>query len=169
MILKLIPSYNLGFQNISLANKKYYVLSIIFTILNIVTPIFFHQFGMGGPMFLPIYFFVLIGGYKYGWKVGVLTALLSPTISHFITGMPNIVILDIIIIKGVLLGLISGYIGFKTNKLSLINLIYIVVIYQLLGSIYEMSINDIVIGYPGLLLQIFGGYYLIKIINKYDI
>lgn len=169
MILKLIPSYNLWFQNISLANKKYYILIILFTIWNILTPIFFHQFWLWWPMFLPIYFFVLIWGYKYWWKVWVLTALLSPTISHFITWMPNIVILDIIILKWILLWLTSWYIWVKTNKLSIINLITIVVIYQLLGSLYEMSINDIIIWYPWLLLQIFWWYYLIKFINKYDI
>ena len=32
---------------------------------------------LNGPAMLPIYFFTLIGAYKYGFKVGMLTAVLS--------------------------------------------------------------------------------------------
>jgi hypothetical protein len=44
----------------------FYIFSFVFVAGNLALPYLAHQFRLGGPMFLPIYFFVLIGAYKYG-------------------------------------------------------------------------------------------------------
>ena len=55
---------------------------------NISLPQIFHLIPQGGIIWLPIYFFTLVGAYKYGWKVGLLTAVLSPTVNSLLFGMP---------------------------------------------------------------------------------
>lgn len=59
-------------------NARTYGFSALFIAGNILLPQLCHTIHLGGPMLLPIYFFTLIGAYKYGWRVGLLTAVLSP-------------------------------------------------------------------------------------------
>ena len=69
-------------------NARTYVFSALFIAGNILLPQLCHTIHLGGPMLLPIYFFTLIGAYKYGWRVGLLTAVLSPLINSMLFGMP---------------------------------------------------------------------------------
>ena len=62
-------------------NARTYGFSALFIAGNILLPQLCHTIHLGGPMLLPIYFFTLIGAYKYGWRVGLLTAVLSPLIN----------------------------------------------------------------------------------------
>ena len=70
-----VKLYSLDYSNV----KTYWAASL-FIIGNILFPKLFHLIPQGGITWLPIYFFTLIGAYKYGWKVGLLTAVLSPAI-----------------------------------------------------------------------------------------
>ena len=63
-------------------NARTYGFSALFIAGNILLPQLCHTIHLGGPMLLPIYFFTLIGAYKYGWRVGLLTAVLSPHKLH---------------------------------------------------------------------------------------
>ncbi|MGM9862027.1 MAG: ECF transporter S component, partial [Muribaculaceae bacterium] len=65
-----------------------YVAAGLFVIGNILLPQLFHLMPDGGKIWLPIYFFTLVGAYKYGWRVGPLTALLSPLVNSWLFGMP---------------------------------------------------------------------------------
>ncbi len=164
------------FQEIDFTSVKFYLFSALFISGNLILPYLIHlTLGInGGRMLLPIYFFVLIGAYQFGWKVGLTTAILSPTISHMLTGMPVIAVLPIILIKSIFLALGAGVIARKTKELNLLNLALAVFGYQIIGSSIESSINknlsfsDLFIGYPGLFIQIIGGYLLIKLINKFN-
>lgn len=64
--------YSLEFRN-----SRTYLVAGIFILANIVLPQLFHLVPQGGITWLPIYFFTLVAAYKYGWKAGLLTALLS--------------------------------------------------------------------------------------------
>ena len=61
-----------------------YLFAIIFIAGNLLLPQLAHFVPNGGPMLLPIYFFTLIAAYKYGIRVGLLTALLSPLINNLL-------------------------------------------------------------------------------------
>ena len=67
-------------------NAKTYLVASLFIIGNLLLPQLFHLMPQGGITWLPIYFFTLIGAYKYGWKVGLLTAILSPVINSLLFG-----------------------------------------------------------------------------------
>lgn len=75
--------YSLPFGNV-----KTYLFALLFVAGNIALPQLCHLVPAGGPTLLPIYFFTLIAAYKYGFKVGLLTAILSPVINHLLFAMP---------------------------------------------------------------------------------
>ena len=74
-----VKLYSLPFGNV-----KTYLFVLLFVAGNIALPQLCHLVPAGGPTLLPIYFFTLIAAYKYGFKVGLLTALLSPVINHLL-------------------------------------------------------------------------------------
>ena len=86
--------YSLPFGNV-----KTYLFALLFVAGNIALPQLCHLVPAGGPTLLPIYFFTLIAAYKYGFKVGLLTALLSPVINHLLFAMPAAAVLPAILIK----------------------------------------------------------------------
>ena len=60
---------------LSFSQAKTYFVAALFILGNIVLPQLCHLIPQGGMILLPIYFFTLIGAYKYGWRVGLLTAV----------------------------------------------------------------------------------------------
>ena len=79
-----IKLYSLNYND-----TKTYLATLLFVVGNMALPQLFHLIPQGGITWLPIYFFTLIGAYKYGWKVGLLTALLSPVLNSLLFGMPQ--------------------------------------------------------------------------------
>lgn len=74
--------------SLPLTNVKTFLLALLFIVGNILFPQLAHLLPQGGLIFLPIYFFTLVGAYKYGIHVGLLTAVLSPLVNHLLFGMP---------------------------------------------------------------------------------
>lgn len=73
--------------SLNYTNANTYLFAFVFIVGNVVLPQLCHLVHLGGPAMLPIYFFTLIGAYKYGFKVGMLTAVLSPLVNSFLFGM----------------------------------------------------------------------------------
>ncbi len=149
---------------------KTYWMALLFIVGNIALPQLCHTVRMGGPTWLPIYFFTLIGAYKYGWRVGLLTALASPLLNTALFGMPAPETLPVILSKSVLLAVFAGFTARRYRKVSIGLMMAVVLAYQMVGtgvewaltgSLYE-AMQDFRLGVPGMLLQIFGGWALIK-------
>lgn len=87
-----IKLYSLNYNN-----AKTYLAAMLFVAGNMALPQLFHLIPQGGITWLPIYFFTLIGAYKYGWKVGLLTALFSPVLNSLLFGMPHPAVLPAIL------------------------------------------------------------------------
>lgn len=158
---------------LSLKNAKTYFIATIFVIGNILLPQLCHLVPKGGLIFLPIYFFTLIGAYKYGLSVGLLTAILSPITNHLLFGMPPSEALVAILIKSSFLALSASWMATKFKGVSLLGVVLAVVGYQICGGVYELvfkgldsAIQDFVIGWPGIVIQIFGGFLVLKSIEK---
>ncbi|MBR1543468.1 MAG: ECF transporter S component [Muribaculaceae bacterium] len=147
-----------------------YIFAALFVIGNIALPQLCHLIPQGGFIFLPIYFFTLIAAYKYGWRVGLLTAILSPLINSALFSMPAVAMLPVIITKSALLALIASFVARRTQSVSILALIAVVLSYQILGGVAEglitgdalAGLQDFKLGYPGMLIQVFGGYVLLK-------
>jgi len=164
-----VKLYSYNFNSV-----KTYLFATLFVVGNIVAPQLAHLVPQGGFIFLPIYFFTLIAAYKYGLKVGLITALLSPVINHLLFGMPPLAVLPAILVKSVLLAGAASWLARRSNAVTLLNLVLAVLLYQVAGTLLEwamvrdfsVAIQDFRIGIPGMLLQIFGGFALLKAIEK---
>lgn len=147
-----------------------YGIAALFIVGNIALPQLCHLLPAGGPTLLPIYFFTLVAAYKYGWKVGLLTAVASPLINSALFAMPAAAALPAILTKSLLLAAAAGFAAHKFRSLSLPLLLAVVLFYQVVGSLAEWALTgslaaalqDFRIGIPGMLLQILGGYLLVK-------
>lgn len=159
--------------NLSYSEAKTYLLATIFIIGNIAIPQLCHLAALGGPRWLPIYFFTLIAAYKYGWKAGLLTALASPVVNCALFGMPAAAALPAILVKSVSLAFIASVTARKTRQVTIAAISLTVIGYQVIGTAAEWAITgsletvcqDLIIGYSGLLVQIFGGYLLLRAIR----
>lgn len=154
---------------------KTYLVTSLFVVGNLAMPQLFHLIPQGGMIWLPIYFFTLVGAYKYGWKVGLMTAVLSPLANSTLFGMPTAAALPAILLKSVLLAIAAGYTASHFKKASLGLIVGVVLVYQLVGTLGEwamkgdfwLAAQDFKIGIPGMFLQIFGGWIFInKILNR---
>ncbi|NLV53150.1 MAG: ECF transporter S component [Bacteroidales bacterium] len=170
-------NYQLGF-----ADYKTYAFATAFVVGNILLPQLCHLIPKGGLIFLPIYFFTLIGAYRFGKNVGVLTAILSPVVNSVLFGMPPLAVLPAIMIKSIALALIASYVSKKYQKVTFPLIALVVVSYQLVGMFFEFAqglyerfsvqdaflraLQDVRIGFPGLLIQVVLGYLVIKKIYR---
>lgn len=160
--------YNLDFNQV-----KTSLYATLFVAGNIVLPQLCHLIPNGGHIFLPIYFFTLIASYKYGMKVGLLTAVLSPMINSLLFGMPAAAVVPSILIKSIFLAVSAAWIAEKTNKVSLWTILAVVLAYQVFGCMAEWLIEgsfvagftDFRLGIPGMLIQWIGGYFFLKYIK----
>ena len=144
-----VKLYSLDYSNV----KTYWAASL-FIIGNILFPKLFHLIPQGGITWLPIYFFTLIGAYKYS----------------LLFSMPAPATLPVILLKSVLLAIAAGWTAQHFRRISVIMLIGVVFAYQVAGTLGEWiyignfynAIQDFRIGIPGMCLQVFGGYLFIK-------
>ena len=136
-------------------NARTYGFSALFIAGNILLPQLCHTIHLGGPMLL-------------------LTAVLSPLINSMLFGMPLPEVLPAILSKSILLATAAGYAAYRFGKISLLILTGVVLSYQVAGSLVEWAIagnfftaiQDFRIGIPGMLLQIFGGYIVLRLMTK---
>lgn len=160
-----IRLYSLDYSDL----KTYFTASL-FIMGNLLLPQLCHLIPQGGLILLPIYFFTLVAAYKYGWKVGLLTAVFSPVLNHLLFGMPPAAVLPAILLKSVLLVVAAGYLAKRFNTVSIPILALAVLAYQLVGTLGEwamvgnlsLAFQDFRIGIPGMVLQVFGGYFFIR-------
>ena len=147
-----------------------YEPSFLIIIGNILLPQLCHLIPKGGLMLLPIYFFTLVGAYKYGWKTGLLIAFFSPLINSLIFGMLATAVLSAVMTKSILLAVAAGLAAVRFQKISIPLLALVVVSYQITGTLVEwiftgdfhIAMQDFRIAVPGMLLQVFGGYAFIR-------
>ncbi|MDR1810981.1 MAG: ECF transporter S component [Prevotella sp.] len=160
--------------SLSYKEAKTYLLALLFIAGNIILPQLCHLAPGGGQAWLPIYFFTLIASYKYGLRVGLLTAVLSPLLNNALFGMPPANALSAIAVKSSILAVAAAYMAYKAKGISFWAVLVAVAVYQVAGTLIEWEIvndfhtalQDFRIGIPGILLQIFGGYLALKAIAK---
>lgn len=158
----------------SYREAKTYLVAALFVLGNIALPQLFHLVPKGGMIWLPIYFFTLVGAYKYGWRVGLLTAVASPLANSALFSMPQPDVIPAILIKSVLLAIAAGYAANKFRKVSIPLLIGVVAFYQIIGSLAEWALTgsaaaalqDVRLALPGITLQVLGGYLFIKYVLR---
>src|ERR1035438_4077237 len=153
-----LKGYYFHAEEIQLKKIQLYSFVLLFSAGNIILPYFCHTIPNGGKILLPLFFFTLISSYKFGFKAGLLTALISPLLNNLLFGNPPSSMLFDIISKSFLLAIIASYISKKTKKISLILLTAVVLSYQLAGGLSQWiitgsiqnSYSSFMIGIPGI-------------------
>jgi hypothetical protein len=157
--------YNLNYDE-----ARTYLWTTLFVVCNMLLPHLFHLIPQGGIIFAPLSLVILAGAYKLGWRVGLLAALASPLVNHLVTGMPAWGVMPVMTLKLVVLALVAGFTAQYFKNVSFILLVGVVLASILIGGLGEFAITgglmatiqDVTVGWPGLLLQIVGTYLVCK-------
>ncbi len=160
--------------SLNLVQGRAWLIAAIFMAGNIALPQLAHLLPNGGLILLPIYFFTLVAAYKYGLWVGLATAVLSPVVNHLLFGMPAAGMLAPILIKSVTLAFAAAFAAKLSGRVSLVAIVCAVLACQIVGTgaewaltgSFTTAIQDFRIGFPGILFQIFGGWLLLKALQK---
>lgn len=160
-----VKLYAFGYREL-----RTYLAAALFVVGNIVLPQLAHLIPQGGVTWLPIYFFTLIGAYKYGWRVGLLTAVASPLLNSWLFGMPAPQVLPAILMKSVVLAAAAGFTARRFRAVTLPLMLAVVLTYQVVGTFGEWALTgsfyaaaqDFRVGLPGMALQVVGGYWFIR-------
>ena len=152
---------------------KTYLWATVFVACNLALPQLFHLIPQGGVIFSPLSLVILVGAYKFGWKTGLLAALASPLVNHAITGMPAWEVMPVMTLKLTVLALVAGFAAQRFKTVSLPLLIGVVLVSLAIGCLGEFiltggiaaTIADFTIGWPGLLLQVFGAWLILKYVK----
>ena len=163
--------YELSLKKITL-----YTFALLFTAGNLIVPYLCHSVPNGGKILLPIFFFTLIASYKFGFKTGLLTAMISPLANYLLFGNPPSAMLLDIISKSIVLALISSYVSNKTKKISIALLTIVVLSSQLAGGRIHLIITGSIqrafssfqIGIPGMILQVVLGFAILLFLKDYE-
>ena len=106
-------------QILHLAKIKTLFFVFAFTALAVLTPLAAHYFGgpLAGRMFLPMHIFVLVAGLVLGWRAGLFVGVLTPLISYSLTHLPPATVLPFVAIEMAAYGLLAGLLrkNFKLN------------------------------------------------------
>lgn len=163
-------------HSLPLDQVRTYGVVALLTAGNLALPFVCHLIPQGGLIFLPIYFFTLFGAYKYGLRAGLLIGILSPVVNHLLTGMPPAAVLPAILVKSCLIALAASWAARKYGRVSLLILAGVVLAYQVTGGLAEWAltgsfaaaVQDFRLAWPGMLLQVFGVYAVIRTMARYN-
>lgn len=157
-------------RSCSLTDVRTYALAAAFITGNMALPQLVHLMPQGGLIWLPIYFFTLVGAYGFGRGVGLMTAVLSPVLNHLLFGMPGEGALAGILVKSVFLAVIASEVARRCGRVSVAAIVCVVAGYQLAGGAVESlvawdlsaGLQDLRLGLPGIMVQVAGGYAVLR-------
>ena len=166
---------NVKLYSFHYAEVKTYLWAALFVMANMVLPQLFHLIPQGGIVFAPLSFVILAGAYKLGWKTGLLAALASPVVNHFVWGMPAWGVVPVMALKLALLALAAGLTAQYFKRVTVPLLAGVVLAAEVLGGLSELaltgsidaSVADFTIGWPGLLLQVFGTWGVLQVLSRW--
>lgn len=164
---------NVRLYTLNYDEAKTYLWASVFVACNLILPQLFHLIPQGGIIFSPLSLVILVGAYKFGWKTGLLAALVSPLVNHLITGMPAWEVMPVMTLKLAVLALVAGFAAQRFKTVSLPLLIGVILVSKAIGCLGELAIaggiaatiQDFTVGWPGLLLQVFGAWLILKFVK----
>jgi hypothetical protein len=165
----------------SLKKNKNIRIILTLSLLGIVFPYIFHVFGSIGRIFLPMHFFVIIGGYILSPLYALIISIFVPIVSSFLTGMPVIYpILPIVIVELMTYVLVIVFLKrrgiYKSLILAMISgRIAATLTVFLLGKTMGLAMDPIryiescfITGLPGIIFQIIIIPIIVTLINNHS-
>jgi hypothetical protein len=155
---------------------RFYLYAVLFVAGNIILPWACHIIPDGGRILLPIFFFTLIAGYRYGFAAGLAVGILSPLANYLITGMPVAAFLPIVLVKGSLLAAAASIVAQRSSRLSFLLVLIVIVGYQMVGALFQCiytgsltsAIGDLRMAIPGMVIQVVAGYLILRALSHAD-
>jgi hypothetical protein len=158
----------------TLSAGRMYLATAAMVLGNLLLPYAVHQIPDAGRIFLPIFFFTLVAGWRFGAQVGVLTGILSPLANHFLTGMPPAPMLQDIMLQSALLGAMAAIAASRWPRATVQVLALVVVLHQalvLLPMLIHSGLQPCAATFrlrvPGILLQILGGFSVLWLMGRF--
>lgn len=157
---------------LGLRDLRLYAFVAVFTVGNLVAPMAVHSIPQGGLIFLPIFFFTLVAGYRFGFTAGALTGLASPLLNHALTGMPPAEMLVSVLAKSLLIAAIAAVLASKSGRLNPWLLLLAAASMQLVGFGLDLALggslaaglDTLRLGIPGVAIMGFGGYAVLRLL-----
>ena len=149
--------------------SKMIVRTALFLALAVLFPVVFHQFGMGGRIFLPMHIPVLLAGFLGGPISGIVVGLLAPALSFALTGMPPTYAVPLMSLELCLYGLTAGLFYYRLRMNIFIALLISLVLGRVgfavgllvLGLFIQLPYGigtyfsvAVVAGIPGIIIQL---------------
>jgi hypothetical protein len=165
---------NIRLYSLTYSEIRTYMMAALFVVCNIALPQLFHLIPQGGIIFSPLSLVIMASAYKFGWRTGLLTALASPLVNHLLFGMPAANVMLLMAVKLSLLAVIAGLAAQYFKKVNLLILVGVVLATKALGFLVEFlftggvaaTVQDFTVGWPGLLLMVFGTYAILKLFKN---
>lgn len=150
------------------ADVRLYAFVTLFVAMDVTIPWLCHSIHpLAGPIFLPMFFFILLAGLLFGWRAGLLVGILTPLISYGISGMPLLERLPIIVIEASLYGLSAGLLRERLKLNVFFSLLGAMVVGRLVVALALLIMHwsgdsnspsivwqSIKLGWPGIALQL---------------
>lgn len=149
-------------EPLSLGDARLYLATAAMVLGNVLLPYAVHGIPGAGRALLPILFFTLVAGWRYGLTAGLLTAVLSPLANHFLTGMPPAAMLQTLILQGALLGVLAAATRGRRATLPLLALVVLAHQALTLAPSGAAAFGLFKLHAPAILLQILGGWALLR-------
>lgn len=161
---------NIRLYSLTYSETRTYLMAALFVACNIVLPQLFHLIPQGGIIFSPLSLVIMAGAYKLGWRAALLAAVASPLVNHALFGMPATNVMTLMALKLSILAVVAGLAAQYFKSVSLLVLLGVVLTTKALDFLVEFlltggvaaTVQDFTIGWPGLLLQVFGTYAILK-------
>ena len=161
---------NIRLYSLTYSETRTYLMAALFVACNIVLPQLFHLIPQGGIIFSPLSLVIMAGAYKLGWRAALLAAVASPLVNHALFGMPATNVMTLMALKLSILAVVAGLAAQYFKSVSLLALFGVVLTTKALDFLVEFlltggvaaTVQDFTIGWPGLLLQVFGTYAILK-------
>lgn len=146
---------------------RIYIFIAAFVLLDVAVPWALHRLHpLAGPTFLPLFFFSLLAGLLFGWRVGLLVGLISPIVGYLVSGSPALWRLVEIIIENSVFGFSAGLLAPRLKSSAVWSLLgaliagYLALILSVL-IFHPEKVNPLVWavqtiqqGWPGIAIQL---------------
>ena len=157
-------------KSLTLGNPVIYLWTALFVAGNVLFPQLCHMMPDGGKALLPIMLFTLIAAARFGIYAGLMTALLSPLASFLIFGTPEGTILAAVLTKSMVIALVFGLWKSSGRTFNYGIMLLLILGVQLFCFVIEGAFmsgfatawSDLLLSWPGMLLQLLGGMFVVK-------
>lgn len=139
-------------------NTRKMVYAAVILALSIAIPAIFHFTALPGNIFLPMHLPVLVGGLLLGPVYGLIIGMLSPILNFFLTNMPPVPMLYIMIFELGAYGFFTGFLYKKSNRLF-ISLLASLVIGRIVAAIIVFILVQTMTGFDANPLVWFTGSF----------